>query len=165
MDTACLNENWKWDWLNLICKDNYDRLIMIGRERVNRALIGCDSQWNTTSWRALPSCEWECWVRVSFFFRFFQCKTGTNWQSEGKKNTNTSRPALWFVRFLCGPGDHPLPRAADDSLWVLTLVQGQKGRFELWLAHVLTLAFSDWLTASNDHFRSHYGDYYYWQMQ
>ena len=29
---------------NLIYKDNYARLNMIGRERANRALIGCDSQ-------------------------------------------------------------------------------------------------------------------------
>ena len=28
----------------LIYKDNYRRLSMIGRERANRALIGCDSQ-------------------------------------------------------------------------------------------------------------------------
>ena len=28
----------------LIYKDKYDRLNMIGRERENRALIGCDSQ-------------------------------------------------------------------------------------------------------------------------
>ena len=28
---------------------------MIGRERANRALIGCDSQLNATRWRALPS--------------------------------------------------------------------------------------------------------------
>ena len=26
-----------------ICKDNFDRLNMIGPERTNRALIGCDS--------------------------------------------------------------------------------------------------------------------------
>ena len=39
----------------LIYKDNYGRLHMIGRERTNRALIGCDSQWNPTRWRALPS--------------------------------------------------------------------------------------------------------------
>ena len=30
--------------LDLIYKDNYGRLNMIGRERANRALIGCDSQ-------------------------------------------------------------------------------------------------------------------------
>ena len=30
--------------MNLIYKDNYLRLNMIGRERANRALIGCDSQ-------------------------------------------------------------------------------------------------------------------------
>ena len=29
---------------NLICKDKYGRLNMIGRERANRALIGYDSQ-------------------------------------------------------------------------------------------------------------------------
>ena len=29
---------------HLIYKDNYRRLNMIGRERANRALIGCDSQ-------------------------------------------------------------------------------------------------------------------------
>ena len=29
---------------DLIYKDNYRRLNMIGRERANRALIGCDSQ-------------------------------------------------------------------------------------------------------------------------
>ena len=38
-----------------IYKDNYGRLNMIGRERSNRALIGCDSQWNATRWQGLPS--------------------------------------------------------------------------------------------------------------
>ena len=37
----------------LIYKDNSGRLNMIGRERANRALIGCDSQWNAARWRAL----------------------------------------------------------------------------------------------------------------
>ena len=32
----------------VIYKDNYGRLNMIGRERENRALIGCDSQCNVT---------------------------------------------------------------------------------------------------------------------
>ena len=36
-------------------KLNCGRLNIIGRERANRALIGCDTRWNATRWQALAS--------------------------------------------------------------------------------------------------------------
>ena len=68
--TACLCVWWKqvwgylsWTRVNCKCillytyyilyKGNYGRLNM--SERVNRALIACDSQWNAMRWRAIPS--------------------------------------------------------------------------------------------------------------
>ena len=58
---------------NLTKKDNYGRLNMIGPERANRALIGCDSQWNTTRWRALPSFIFKLLV-ATYIFCFIRGK-------------------------------------------------------------------------------------------
>ena len=45
---SCWTGGTRMHHVHLIHKDNYRRLNMIGRERANRALIGCDSQSNAT---------------------------------------------------------------------------------------------------------------------
>ena len=49
----------------LTYKDNYGRSKMIGHERSNRALIGCDSQCNATRRRALPSEQQRSFVHIN----------------------------------------------------------------------------------------------------